>query len=144
MMTACDLSGTVKDWSSTKKIVSNLSLELWEEGDQRRMLGLNLLPMMDSDKKEDMAENQVGFYTNIALKAFETLAKLIPSCAEFVDQGRSNITHWTSEADKVRQEKEGYKQKLLQEKRREEDLEREGLGLTVKGGFWKIEDSRTS
>uniref|UniRef100_H2Y6F3 Phosphodiesterase n=1 Tax=Ciona savignyi TaxID=51511 RepID=H2Y6F3_CIOSA len=95
MMTACDLSSSAKDWEVTRNNLLDLHFEFWDEGDQRKRLGIEpLLPMMDRDLEEDLAEGQVGFYSNVSIKCFESLARVLPSCEALAANGKENLERW--------------------------------------------------
>lgn len=142
-MTACDISSTAKGWEATKSNVLELYDEFWSEGDQRKKLGLSCLPMMDRDLQEDLPEGQVGFYSNVAVKCFETLARVLPTCDSLAQGARENLERWRQQTEEQKAVKEERLRKIMEEKKREEQLEREGLGLTLRGGMWMVEDSRT-
>uniref|UniRef100_F7BQ75 Phosphodiesterase n=1 Tax=Ciona intestinalis TaxID=7719 RepID=F7BQ75_CIOIN len=143
MMTACDLSSSAKDWSVTRQNLLDLHYEFWEEGDQRKKLGIKpLLPMMDRALEEDLAEGQVGFYSNVSIKCFESLARVLPSCEPLAIRGKENLGHWRKEAEIVKEKKEEKRKIAEKEKQREERLKQEGLGLTLRGGMWVVEESR--
>ena len=93
-MTACDLSSTCYEWEQAKDSISRLHEEFWDEGDVRKKLGLYVIQMMDRDKSADLAEGQVGFYTTVAVKCYETLSKILPSCSELEEAAKDNLSRW--------------------------------------------------
>uniref|UniRef100_A0A8C7Z0I6 Phosphodiesterase n=1 Tax=Oryzias sinensis TaxID=183150 RepID=A0A8C7Z0I6_9TELE len=78
MMTACDLCSVTKQWQITRLTANDIYAEFWAEGDEMKKIGIQPIPMMDRDKKDEVPEGQVGFYNSVAIPCYTTLAKLFP------------------------------------------------------------------
>uniref|UniRef100_A0ACB8GB13 Uncharacterized protein n=1 Tax=Sphaerodactylus townsendi TaxID=933632 RepID=A0ACB8GB13_9SAUR len=59
MMTACDLCSVTKLWHVTRSTSSDIYAEFWTEGDEMKKLGIQPIPMMDRDKKDEVPQGQV-------------------------------------------------------------------------------------
>ena len=143
IMTACDISFNAKSWETMESSVLDLYHEFWNEGNLRKELGFSIPPIMDRDLEEDLAEGQVGFLSNVTLKCYNTLKRVLPSCEELAVGAEANLERWRQEAEIVKTRKEEEKRKEEEEKEKETELEQEGLGLTLRGGMWVVEHSRT-
>ncbi|CAK8686329.1 unnamed protein product [Clavelina lepadiformis] len=143
IMTACDISFNAKSWETMESSVLDLYHEFWNEGNLRKELGFPIPPIMDRDLEEDLAEGQVGFLSNVTLKCYNTLKRVLPSCEELAVGAEANLERWRQEAEIVKTRKEEEKRKEEEEKEKETELEQEGLGLTLRGGMWVVEHSRT-
>uniref|UniRef100_A0A7N6AWY5 Phosphodiesterase n=1 Tax=Anabas testudineus TaxID=64144 RepID=A0A7N6AWY5_ANATE len=78
MMTACDLCSVTKQWQITRLTANDIYAEFWAEGDEMKKIGLQPIPMMDRDKKDEVPQGQVGFYNAVAIPCYTTLAELLP------------------------------------------------------------------
>uniref|UniRef100_A0AAZ3PFQ7 Phosphodiesterase n=1 Tax=Oncorhynchus tshawytscha TaxID=74940 RepID=A0AAZ3PFQ7_ONCTS len=78
MMTACDLCSVTKLWPITRLTANDIYAEFWAEGDEMKKIGIQPIPMMDRDKKEEVPQGQVGFYNAVALPCYTTLSELFP------------------------------------------------------------------
>ncbi|KAK6301410.1 hypothetical protein J4Q44_G00274630, partial [Coregonus suidteri] len=58
MMTACDLCSVTKLWSITRLTANDIYAEFWAEGDEMKKIGMQPIPMMDRDKKEEVPQGQ--------------------------------------------------------------------------------------
>uniref|UniRef100_A0A8C5C7C3 Phosphodiesterase n=1 Tax=Gadus morhua TaxID=8049 RepID=A0A8C5C7C3_GADMO len=78
MMTACDLCSVTKLWPITRLTANDIYAEFWAEGDEMKKIGLQPIPMMDRDKKDEIPQGQVGFYNAVAVPCYTTLSELFP------------------------------------------------------------------
>uniref|UniRef100_A0A8C6LAF8 Phosphodiesterase n=1 Tax=Nothobranchius furzeri TaxID=105023 RepID=A0A8C6LAF8_NOTFU len=78
MMTACDLCSVTKRWQVTRLIANDIYAEFWAEGDEMKKIGIQPIPMMDRDKKDEVPQGQVGFYNSVAIPCYTTLSDLFP------------------------------------------------------------------
>uniref|UniRef100_A0A3P8R9X3 Phosphodiesterase n=1 Tax=Astatotilapia calliptera TaxID=8154 RepID=A0A3P8R9X3_ASTCA len=78
MMTACDLCSVTKQWQITRLTANDIYAEFWAEGDEMKKIGIQPIPMMDRDKKDEVPQGQVGFYNGVAVPCYTTLAELFP------------------------------------------------------------------
>uniref|UniRef100_A0A7N8XY77 Phosphodiesterase n=1 Tax=Mastacembelus armatus TaxID=205130 RepID=A0A7N8XY77_9TELE len=78
MMTACDLCSVTKKWHVTRLTANDIYAEFWAEGDEMKKIGMQPIPMMDRDKKDEVPQGQVGFYNAVAIPCYTTLSKLLP------------------------------------------------------------------
>ncbi|RXM98096.1 cAMP and cAMP-inhibited cGMP 3',5'-cyclic phosphodiesterase 10A [Acipenser ruthenus] len=79
MMTACDLCSVTKLWPVTKLTANDIYAEFWAEGDEMKKIGMQPIPMMDRDKKDEVPQGQVGFYNAVAIPCYTTLSELFPA-----------------------------------------------------------------
>ncbi|XP_016865683.1 cAMP and cAMP-inhibited cGMP 3',5'-cyclic phosphodiesterase 10A isoform X2 [Homo sapiens] len=61
MMTACDLCSVTKLWPVTKLTANDIYAEFWAEGDEMKKLGIQPIPMMDRDKKDEVPQGQAAW-----------------------------------------------------------------------------------
>ncbi|KAI4900283.1 hypothetical protein NFI96_027458, partial [Prochilodus magdalenae] len=92
MMTACDLCSVTKLWPVTRLTANDIYAEFWAEGDEMKKIGMQPIPMMDRDKKDEVPQGQVGFYNAVAIPCYTTLAELFPPSAPLLSACRS-VTH---------------------------------------------------
>ncbi|GAB5572043.1 cAMP and cAMP-inhibited cGMP 3' [Prionailurus iriomotensis] len=93
MMTACDLCSVTKLWPVTKLTANDIYAEFWAEprsvqvnthedsletGDEMKKLGIQPIPMMDRDKKDEVPQGQLGFYNAVAIPCYTTLTQIFP------------------------------------------------------------------
>ncbi|PWA25693.1 hypothetical protein CCH79_00001509 [Gambusia affinis] len=78
MMTACDLCSVTKRWQVTRLTANDIYAEFWAEGDEMKKIGIQPIPMMDRDKKDEVPQGQVGFYNSVAIPCYMTLSELFP------------------------------------------------------------------
>ncbi|MFT7819177.1 cAMP and cAMP-inhibited cGMP 3',5'-cyclic phosphodiesterase 10A isoform X5 [Arapaima gigas] len=78
MMTACDLCSVTKLWPVTRLTANDIYAEFWAEGDEMKKIGMQPIPMMDRDKKDEVPQGQVGFYNAVAIPCYTTLSKIFP------------------------------------------------------------------
>uniref|UniRef100_A0A8C6XUL2 Phosphodiesterase n=2 Tax=Naja naja TaxID=35670 RepID=A0A8C6XUL2_NAJNA len=78
MMTSCDLCSVTKLWHVTRLTANDIYAEFWAEGDEMKKLGIQPIPMMDRDKKDEVPQGQIGFYNAVALPCYSTLAQILP------------------------------------------------------------------
>uniref|UniRef100_A0A2K6EFN9 Phosphodiesterase n=1 Tax=Propithecus coquereli TaxID=379532 RepID=A0A2K6EFN9_PROCO len=78
MMTACDLCSVTKLWPVTKLTANDIYAEFWAEGDEMKKLGIQPIPMMDRDKKDEVPQGQLGFYNAVAIPCYTTLTQILP------------------------------------------------------------------
>uniref|UniRef100_A0A672VAY3 Phosphodiesterase n=1 Tax=Strigops habroptila TaxID=2489341 RepID=A0A672VAY3_STRHB len=78
MMTACDLCSVTKLWPVTRLTANDIYAEFWAEGDEMKKTGIQPIPMMDRDKKDEVPQGQIGFYNAVAIPCYTTLAQIFP------------------------------------------------------------------
>ncbi|XP_037673735.1 cAMP and cAMP-inhibited cGMP 3',5'-cyclic phosphodiesterase 10A isoform X1 [Choloepus didactylus] len=94
MMTACDLCSVTKLWPVTKLTANDIYAEFWAEGDEMKKLGIQPIPMMDRDKKDDVPQGQVGFYNAVAIPCYTTLTQIFPPTEPLLKACRNNLSQW--------------------------------------------------
>nr|XP_046210900.1 cAMP and cAMP-inhibited cGMP 3',5'-cyclic phosphodiesterase 10A-like [Oncorhynchus gorbuscha] len=94
MMTACDLCSVTKLWSITRLTANDIYAEFWAEGDEMKKIGIQPIPMMDRDKKEEVPQGQVGFYNAVALPCYTTLSELFPPSGPLLQACKENLGQW--------------------------------------------------
>nr|XP_039268130.1 cAMP and cAMP-inhibited cGMP 3',5'-cyclic phosphodiesterase 10A-like [Styela clava] len=144
MMTACDLCSNAKSWEVTKATVYDLYEEFWAEGDLRKKHGFSYLPMMDRDLQYDIPEGQVGFSTNVTLRCYETLVQALPECEDLLNLCNANLELWKKEAEIVKEQIRIAKEEADRTSQAQSlnNGGKSGLGVTLRGGMWVIEQSR--
>lgn len=80
MMTMCDLSGQCKAFPVVKRLVENLYIEFYEQGDREKALGLVSLSMHDRDKVCLQQEDQITFLDVLVLPLAETIKTILTDC----------------------------------------------------------------
>ncbi|KAM3853838.1 cAMP and cAMP-inhibited cGMP 3',5'-cyclic phosphodiesterase 10A [Vipera latastei] len=104
MMTACDLCSVTKLWHITRLTANDIYAEFWAEGDDMKKLGIQPIPMMDRDKKDEVPQGQIGFYNAVALPCYGTLAQILPPTTPLLRACRENLKQW----EKVIRGEEAY------------------------------------
>ncbi|XP_031729480.1 cAMP and cAMP-inhibited cGMP 3',5'-cyclic phosphodiesterase 10A isoform X3 [Anarrhichthys ocellatus] len=94
MMTACDLCSVTKQWQITRLTANDIYAEFWSEGDEMKKIGLQPIPMMDRDKKDEVPQGQVGFYNAVAIPCYTTLSKLFPPSNPLLNACKENLGQW--------------------------------------------------
>nr|XP_039326270.1 cAMP and cAMP-inhibited cGMP 3',5'-cyclic phosphodiesterase 10A-like [Saimiri boliviensis boliviensis] len=94
MMTACDLCYVTKLWPVTKLIANDMYAEFWAEGDEMKKLGIQPIPMMDRDKKDEVPQGQLGFYSAVAIPCYTTLTQILPPTEPLLKACRDNLSQW--------------------------------------------------
>uniref|UniRef100_A0A671PK83 Phosphodiesterase n=1 Tax=Sinocyclocheilus anshuiensis TaxID=1608454 RepID=A0A671PK83_9TELE len=94
MMTACDLCSVTKLWSVTQLTANDIYAEFWAEGDEIKKIGMQPIPMMDRDKKDEVPQGQVGFYNAVAIPCYTTLSELFPPSSPLLTACRENLAQW--------------------------------------------------
>ncbi|XP_026210260.1 cAMP and cAMP-inhibited cGMP 3',5'-cyclic phosphodiesterase 10A isoform X2 [Anabas testudineus] len=94
MMTACDLCSVTKQWQITRLTANDIYAEFWAEGDEMKKIGLQPIPMMDRDKKDEVPQGQVGFYNAVAIPCYTTLAELLPPSSPLLKACKENLSQW--------------------------------------------------
>ncbi|CAL8257880.1 unnamed protein product [Lota lota] len=94
MMTACDLCSVTKLWPITRLTANDIYAEFWAEGDEMKKIGLQPIPMMDRDKKDEIPQGQVGFYNAVAVPCYTTLSELFPPSGPLLRACKENLTQW--------------------------------------------------
>ena len=74
-MVACDLIVMAKNFDEVKKSVCSLYLEFYNEGDERKKLGLPVVEMMDRFKENNKWDIQIGFCTFVLKELYENFGK---------------------------------------------------------------------
>ncbi|KAI4497188.1 hypothetical protein M0802_007672 [Mischocyttarus mexicanus] len=93
LMTCCDLSDQVKDWTITKKTAELIYEEFFSQGDLEKSMGKTPIEMMDRSKAF-IPDLQVQFITDIVVPVFTNLAMLFPMAKSFVKVLKYNKTLW--------------------------------------------------
>ncbi|XP_068795032.1 cAMP and cAMP-inhibited cGMP 3',5'-cyclic phosphodiesterase 10A isoform X3 [Struthio camelus] len=94
MMTACDLCSVTKLWPVTRLTANDIYAEFWAEGDEMKKTGIQPIPMMDRDKKDEVPQGQVGFYNAVAIPCYTTLAQIFPPTGPLLRACRDNLSQW--------------------------------------------------
>ncbi|KAA8583938.1 hypothetical protein FQN60_015146 [Etheostoma spectabile] len=94
MMTACDLCSVTKQWQITRLTANDIYAEFWAEGDEMKKIGLQPIPMLDRDKKDEVPQGQVGFYNAVAVPCYTTLAELFPPSSPLLRACKENLCQW--------------------------------------------------
>ncbi|XP_058879772.1 cAMP and cAMP-inhibited cGMP 3',5'-cyclic phosphodiesterase 10A isoform X5 [Acipenser ruthenus] len=94
MMTACDLCSVTKLWPVTKLTANDIYAEFWAEGDEMKKIGMQPIPMMDRDKKDEVPQGQVGFYNAVAIPCYTTLSELFPASSPLLQACGDNLSQW--------------------------------------------------
>uniref|UniRef100_A0A8C6WZG1 Phosphodiesterase n=1 Tax=Neogobius melanostomus TaxID=47308 RepID=A0A8C6WZG1_9GOBI len=94
MMTACDLCSVTKQWQITRLTANDIYAEFWAEGDEMKKIGIQPIPMMDRDKKDEIPQGQMGFYNAVAIPCYTTLAELFPPSKTLLKACKENLNHW--------------------------------------------------
>ncbi|XP_063089153.1 cAMP and cAMP-inhibited cGMP 3',5'-cyclic phosphodiesterase 10A isoform X2 [Cavia porcellus] len=94
MMTACDLCSVTKLWPVTKLTANDIYAEFWAEGDEMKKLGIQPIPMMDRDKKDEVPQGQIGFYNAVAIPCYTTLSQILPPTEPLLKACRDNLSQW--------------------------------------------------
>uniref|UniRef100_A0A8C2XGU0 Phosphodiesterase n=1 Tax=Cyclopterus lumpus TaxID=8103 RepID=A0A8C2XGU0_CYCLU len=100
MMTACDLCSVTKQWQNTRITANDIYAEFWSEGDEMKKIGLQPIPMMDRDKKDEVPQGQVGFYNAVAIPCYTTLAELFPPSSPLLNALWRKVSLFTEGFDK--------------------------------------------
>uniref|UniRef100_A0A8C5K9D2 Phosphodiesterase n=1 Tax=Jaculus jaculus TaxID=51337 RepID=A0A8C5K9D2_JACJA len=94
MMTACDLCSVTKLWPVTKLTANDIYAEFWAEGDEMKKLGIQPIPMMDRDKRDEVPQGQLGFYNAVAIPCYTTLTQILPPTEPLLKACRDNLSQW--------------------------------------------------
>ncbi|XP_058023984.1 cAMP and cAMP-inhibited cGMP 3',5'-cyclic phosphodiesterase 10A isoform X2 [Ahaetulla prasina] len=94
LMTSCDLCSVTKLWHVTRLTANDIYAEFWAEGDEMKKLGIQPIPMMDRDKKDEVPQGQIGFYNAVALPCYSTLAQILPPTIPLHRACRENLKQW--------------------------------------------------
>ncbi|KAM9665322.1 cAMP and cAMP-inhibited cGMP 3',5'-cyclic phosphodiesterase 10A isoform 4-T5 [Trichechus inunguis] len=94
MMTACDLCSVTKLWPVTKLTANDIYAEFWAEGDEMKKLGIQPIPMMDRDKRDEVPQGQLGFYNAVAIPCYTTLQQILPPTEPLLKACRDNLSQW--------------------------------------------------
>ncbi|XP_075780708.1 cAMP and cAMP-inhibited cGMP 3',5'-cyclic phosphodiesterase 10A isoform X1 [Pelodiscus sinensis] len=94
MMTACDLCSVTKLWSVTRLTANDIYAEFWAEGDEMKKIGIQPIPMMDRDKKDEVPQGQIGFYNAVAIPCYTTLTQIFPPAGPLLRACRENLKQW--------------------------------------------------
>lgn len=78
MMTTSDLVVQCKPYPVVQRVVDNLMVEFYEQGDQEKRLGTKPIPSMDRTKSALVPEIQVQFMRIVVLPCFDMIRKILP------------------------------------------------------------------
>ncbi|XP_061480337.1 cAMP and cAMP-inhibited cGMP 3',5'-cyclic phosphodiesterase 10A isoform X4 [Rhineura floridana] len=104
LMTACDLCSVTKLWHVTRMTASDIYAEFWAEGDEMKKLGIQPIPMMDRDKKDEIPQGQIGFFNAVAIPCYTTLSQILPPTLPLLRACKENLKQW----EKVIRGEEAY------------------------------------
>ncbi|XP_064618412.1 cAMP and cAMP-inhibited cGMP 3',5'-cyclic phosphodiesterase 10A-like [Liolophura sinensis] len=93
-MTAADLSGVCKPWRVQQETAELVYEEFYMQGDEEKKRGLDVLPMMDRDKKDEMPKQQVGFLQFVCTPCYQTLCDALPGTRPLLDSCKENMENW--------------------------------------------------
>lgn len=79
IMTSADLSGQAKPFRYAERIVNNLFIEFYAQGDKEKKMGMNPLPIMERDQAHRLAEFQLDFMRIICLPCFALMKTILPN-----------------------------------------------------------------
>uniref|UniRef100_A0A2K6SI69 PDEase domain-containing protein n=1 Tax=Saimiri boliviensis boliviensis TaxID=39432 RepID=A0A2K6SI69_SAIBB len=83
MITACVLSSVTKLWP----------------GDEMKKLGIQPIPMMDRDKKDEVPQGQLEFSNAVAIPCYTTLTQILPPMESLLKACRNNLSQWEKETE---------------------------------------------
>nr|XP_031535750.1 cAMP and cAMP-inhibited cGMP 3',5'-cyclic phosphodiesterase 10A isoform X4 [Vicugna pacos] len=64
------------------------------QGDEMKKLGIQPIPMMDRDKKDEVPQGQLGFYNAVAIPCYTTLTQIFPPTEPLLTACRNNLSQW--------------------------------------------------
>ncbi|GMH44924.1 hypothetical protein BSKO_12881 [Bryopsis sp. KO-2023] len=76
-----------------KKWVALLEEEFFRQGDQERMNGMKISPLMDR-LKPGITKSQVGFFDIVALPLFRSFASIFTQCTPLLESVEDNFLMW--------------------------------------------------
>lgn len=59
-----------------------------------KKLGIQPIPMMDRDKKDEVPQGQLGFYNAVAIPCYTTLTQIFPATEPLLKACRNNLSQW--------------------------------------------------
>ncbi|KAI4456409.1 cyclic nucleotide phosphodiesterase [Holotrichia oblita] len=80
MMTMCDLSGQCKPFQIAKRLVYNLYVEFYAQGDREKELGLASLSLNDRTKAYFQPEDQILFLNILVLPVADVIRSILENC----------------------------------------------------------------
>mmetsp|Transcript_7379 Transcript_7379/g.20836 ORF Transcript_7379/g.20836 Transcript_7379/m.20836 type:complete len:1000 (-) Transcript_7379:364-3363(-) len=94
-MKVADLGHCALPWPQHCEWVGLLEEELFQQGDMEKENNTEVSFLMDRSKPgANCGENQIGFFTVIALPLFRTWCKAFPECKSLLQQAESNFMRW--------------------------------------------------
>ena len=143
MMTACDLISMSHHWDISHKQIIGLHDEFYNEGDQRKQLGLPCIPMMDRERRDDLCQGQIDFFNFVVLKCYETTSRVLPESEPILVGVRANRDLWVEEKAKLDRQIVQEEMAAEAERARVRKLEAAGNKLisTQHGDDWQQESS---
>lgn len=93
-MTAADLCAMYKPWETHVDLVLKIMEEFWQEGDQQKQMNMQVIPMMDRDKSDQLPSCQVGFIVGICLPCYQLMEHVLPATKPMLMGLRENLSRW--------------------------------------------------
>ena len=94
MMTSADLVSLAKPFRMAKRLIDNLCMEFYNQGDKEKALGLNPLPLMDRTQYNRIPELQVQFMRSVTMPCFLLCSKLLPFTEELLINSQQVNASW--------------------------------------------------
>mmetsp|Transcript_56398 Transcript_56398/g.123226 ORF Transcript_56398/g.123226 Transcript_56398/m.123226 type:complete len:592 (-) Transcript_56398:175-1950(-) len=92
---AADISNPVKPRPVMLKWTARVSEEFWSQGDEEKVLGLDISPMCDRESgMKSVPKGQMGFINFVIAPFYNIITRLIPETSEAVDQMNENLAFW--------------------------------------------------
>eukprot|EP00388_Colpodella_angusta_P019749 GDKJ01049398.1.p1 GENE.GDKJ01049398.1~~GDKJ01049398.1.p1 ORF type:complete len:460 (-),score=31.88 GDKJ01049398.1:41-1270(-) len=97
LMKAADISNVTKPFSVSRQWAMAVTEEFHQQGDKEKEKGVEVLPMFDRSKNNELAKGQLGFIGFVAEKFFTTIvASLMKRMQWTVDNITANKAEWDS------------------------------------------------
>ena len=94
-----DLGHTIKPFPLHLKWSQFLTDEFFALGDQESKEGLPISPLCDRDNDCDLARNQIGFLSFVAMPFYSNVARVLPGHAVALEQLEQNLEEWQLRAE---------------------------------------------
>lgn len=88
MMTTSDLAVQFKPFDVVERVVENLMVEFYAQGDLEKKLGNQPIPSMDRTKVNLVPEIQVQFLRIVVLPCFDMMRKILPETEVMYTNGK--------------------------------------------------------
>jgi len=93
LVTAADISNISKPFEIARQWGIQITTEFYDQGDAEREEGLEVTPMFDRERKQELATGQIGFSRYVGLPLFHQLKRLVPQL-DLTGQIEENIQMW--------------------------------------------------